>query len=129
MPDNQGEPTHRLMRELASEAPYAQAIGDVSRQRTELLSLANYYDLLAPRAAQVDIWHTIYQHPMAAPRAIVDWVRGTGLRPFVDALAPDLQARYLTEYQRRIGQAYPVRTDGRLLLAFPRLFIVATRPS
>jgi trans-aconitate 2-methyltransferase len=127
MPDNRDEPTHRLMRELAGEAPYAQAIGDVAKRRTDLLPLAGYYDLLAPRAARIDIWRTIYQHPMAAPRAIVDWVRGTGLRPYIDPLPPDLQARYLAEYERRIGLAYPVRADGRLLLAFPRLFIVATR--
>ncbi|MDR2851973.1 MAG: trans-aconitate 2-methyltransferase [Burkholderiaceae bacterium] len=127
MPDNRDEPTHRLMREIAAEAPYAQAIGDVSKLRPELLGLAAYYDLLAPRAARVDIWRTIYQHPMADARAIVDWVRGTGLRPFVDPLAPDLQARYLSEYERRIGHAYCARADGRLLLAFPRLFIVALR--
>ena len=129
MPDNRDEPTHRLMRELASQAPYAQAIGDACKSRPDLLPLAGYYDLLAPRAAHVDIWRTVYQHPMAAPRAIVDWVRATGLRPFVDPLPPDLQARYLAEYERRIGLAYPARADGRLLLAFPRLFIVATRSS
>jgi len=129
MPDNWDEPTHRLMRELASEAPYAQVISEAAPSRVDLLPLPAYYDLLAPRAAQVDIWHTIYQHPMDTPRAIVDWVRGTGLRPFVDPLASDLQARYLAEYERRIGLAYPPRADGRLLLAFPRLFIVATRKS
>ncbi|MDR0457771.1 MAG: trans-aconitate 2-methyltransferase [Burkholderiaceae bacterium] len=127
MPDNRDEPTHRVMRELAREAPYAQAIGDASQLRTELLPLTGYYDLLARRAARIEVWRTIYQHPMAAPRAIVDWVRSTGLRPYVDPLAPDLRARYLAEYERRIALAYPARADGRLLLAFPRLFIVAVR--
>ena len=127
MPDNRDQPTHRLMRELASQAPYAQAIGQAAQSRVGLLPLAAYYDLLAPHAAQVDVWHTIYQHPMDTPRAIVDWVRGTGLRPFVDPLAPDLQARYLAEYERRIALAYPPRADGRLLLAFPRLFLIAIR--
>jgi len=127
MPDNLDEPTHRLMRELAREAPYAQAIGDRARQRADLLPAAGYYDLLAPRAAQVEVWRTIYQHPMDSPRAIVDWVRGTALKPFVDGLPAALQADYLAEYERRIAQAYPPRADGRRLLAFPRLFIVATR--
>ena len=129
MPDNRDEPTHRLMRELASEPPYAPLIGDAARSRADLLPIGGYYDLLAPRAAQVDCWRTVYQHPMASPRAIVDWVRGTGLKPFVDGLPPDLQASFLTEYERRIGLAYPPRADGRLLLAFPRLFFIATRPS
>jgi len=127
MPDNLGEPTHRLMHELAREAPYAQAIGDPARQRAELLPMIGYYDLLAPRAAQVEVWRTVYQHPLDSPRAIVDWVRGTALKPFVDGLPAALQADYLAEYEQRIGRAYPPRADGRRLLAFPRLFIVATR--
>jgi trans-aconitate 2-methyltransferase len=127
MPDNRAEPTHRLMRELAAEAPWRDAIGDADRLRTELLPLAGYYDLLARDAAAVDVWHTIYQHPLASARAIVDWVRGTGLKPFVDRLPPDLQAGYLAEYERRVAQAYPARADGRRLLAFPRMFIVARK--
>ncbi|VTU27139.1 Trans-aconitate 2-methyltransferase [Variovorax sp. SRS16] len=129
MPDNRQEATHRLMRELAAEAPWAQAIGDADKLRTLLLSIDGYYDLLAADAAKVDVWRTAYQHPMVSAAAIVEWVRGTGLRPFVDRLPPDLQASYLAEYERRVAEAYPPRTDGRLLLAFPRMFIVAQRKS
>lgn len=127
MPDNRQEPTHRLMRELAAQGPWAASIGDADSVRTKLLGVAGYYDLLAPQAAQIDVWHTIYQHPMASAAAIVEWLRGTGLRPFVERLAPALQASYLAEYERRVAQAYPARADGRLLLAFPRMFIVARR--
>jgi trans-aconitate 2-methyltransferase len=129
MPDNRQEPTHRLMRELAAEAPWAQAIGDADKLRTQLLPLEHYYDLLAADAAHIDVWRTAYQHPMASAAGIVEWVRGTGLRPFVDRLTPDLKDSYLAEYERRVAQAYPPRADGRLLLAFPRMFIVAQRKS
>jgi len=127
MPDNRAEPTHRLMRELAAEAPWTEPIGDYTRLRTELLTIGGYYDLLAPLAAEVDVWHTIYQHRMDSAAAIVEWVRATGLRPFVDPLPPELRASYLAEYERRIDAAYPVRTDGKRLLAFPRMFIVARK--
>lgn len=127
MPDNRQEPTHRLMRAVAAEAPWAEPIGNADALRTELLGIGGYYDLLAPVAAKVDVWHTIYQHPMASASAIVEWVRGTGLKPFVDRLPPDLQASYLAEYEARIAQAYPARADGKLLLAFPRMFIVAQK--
>lgn len=127
MPDNREEPTHRLMREVAAEAPWAQAIGNPDRLRTRLLAIDGYYDLLAGEAAAVDVWRTAYQHPMASAAAIVEWVSGTGLKPFVDPLPSELRTSYLAEYERRIARAYPARTDGRLLLAFPRMFIVAQK--
>jgi trans-aconitate 2-methyltransferase len=127
VPDNRSEPTHRLMREVAAEAPWAEPIGNADRLRTELLPIGGYYDLLAPGAAKVDVWHTIYQHTMASASAIVEWVRGTGLKPFVDRLPADLQASYLAEYERRVDAAYAKRTDGKRLLAFPRMFIVAQK--
>ena len=127
MPDNRQEPTHSLMRALGAEAPWAEPIGDADSLRTLLLELGGYYDLLAPRAASVDVWRTIYQHPMADAAAIVEWVRSTGLKPFVDRLPADLQASYLAEYERRVNLAYPVRADGKRLLAFPRMFIVAVK--
>ena len=129
MPDNRAEPTHRNMRELAAESPYNEAIGDVSKLRTDLLTIGDYYNLLACDAAQVDVWHTIYQHPMDSAAAIVEWVRGTGLKPFVDPLSEDLRAKFLASYEKRVDAEYPVRTDGKRLLAFPRMFIVAQRPA
>ena len=128
MPDNREESTHRLMREVASEPPWEHHIGPAASVRTKLLSLNTYYDLLAPHSAQIDVWRTAYQHPMDSAAAIVEWVSATGLRPFVDPLPLDLRATYLAEYERRIDAAYSVRSDGKRLLAFPRLFIVAVHP-
>jgi trans-aconitate 2-methyltransferase len=127
MPDNHQEATHRAMREAAALPAYAAAIGDPSALRPGMLTLPDYYDLLAPEAEEVDVWHTIYQHRMESAAAIVEWVSGTGLKPFVAKLDEAQRAGYLAEYQRRIAQAYPPRADGKLLLAFPRLFIVARR--
>ena len=127
MPDNRDEPTHRLMREVAGLDPYATLIRDAAAVRTSILSLDTYYDLLAPDAAGVDVWRTAYQHPMASAAKIVEWLRSTGLRPFVDPLPDELRSAFLAEYEQRIAQAYARRADGRLLLAFPRLFFVARR--
>jgi trans-aconitate 2-methyltransferase len=129
MPDNREEPTHRSMRDVASLAPWSAHIGDTAAVRTKILPLEAYYDLLAPQAAEVDVWRTAYQHPMESPAKIVEWVSSTGLKPFVDPLPPTERASYLAEYERRIAAAYPARADGKLLLAFPRMFIVARRPS
>ena len=129
MPDNLDEPSHRIMREAAAEGPWAAAIGDptVAGRLGRMLSIDGYYDLLTPLAADVDLWRTVYHHPMADARAIVDWLSATGLRPFVDPLTPALKAGFLAAYERAIADAYPARADGRRLLAFPRLFIVARK--
>jgi trans-aconitate 2-methyltransferase len=129
MPDNQQEPTHRAMREVASQLPWRDVIGDAGKVRTELLGPGGYYDLLAQGGAQVDVWHTIYQHVMASPAAIVEWVSGTGLRPFVDPLPAELRAGYLAAYEQCVARDYSQRADGKYLLAFPRLFFVAHKPS
>ena len=130
MPDNRQEPSHRNMREVAQLPQFVGYIGDASKVRTEILPIGAYYDLLAApsnEVARVDVWHTVYQHPMESASAIVQWLRGTGLKPFVEGLPQHLQADFLAEYERRIDLAYPLRADGQRLLAFPRLFIVAQR--
>ncbi|MCJ2097181.1 trans-aconitate 2-methyltransferase [Methylobacterium sp. J-072] len=129
MPDNLAEPSHRLMRETASAGPWAGAIGDpaVAGRLGRMLEPAGYYDLLAPLAADVDVWRTAYHHPMADAAAIVAWVSATGLRPFLDPLDPDQTAGFLAAYEAAIDVGYPPRSDGRRLLAFPRVFIVARK--
>jgi trans-aconitate 2-methyltransferase len=127
MPDNLEEPTHRLMREVAADGPWAPLLATAVAQRQPLPPIPAFYDLLAPLAVEIDIWRTAYQHPLASPRAIVDWVRGTGLRPFLEPLPESLRAEFLKRYEARLAEAYTPRKDGRVLLAFPRLFLVARR--
>ena len=128
MPDNLAEPSHRAMRNVAADGPWSPLVGNAGVGRAgRMLTASDYYDLLAGLGAELDIWRTIYHHPMDSPDAILSWVRSTGLKPFVDPLPPDQQAGFLAAYEAQIDEAYPVRTDGKRLLAFPRLFIVARR--
>jgi len=127
MPDNLNEPTHRAMRELASSGPWANALVDAAQVRSPIPPAETYYDLLAAEASAIDIWRTTYHHPMSSASEIVDWVRATGLRPFLEPLSETQLESFLSEYQQRIAEAYPARADGKRLLAFPRLFIVASR--
>lgn len=125
MPDNMAEPSHVLMRQTAAEGPWAQQLADAAR--LPLPPVRTYYDALRSAATRVEIWHTAYNHVLDNPEAIVEWVRATGLRPFIDPLTPDHRADFLARYLARIADAYPRTTDGKVLLRFPRLFIVAVR--
>lgn len=127
MPDNLEQPSHRLMRDIAQNPPWKGTIDSNVVNRKRLLSTEQYYDLLCAAGCRVDIWRTTYYHVMPTPQAIVDWLRATGLRPFLDALNEQQQADYLARYQDEIARAYPERADGNLLLAFPRLFMVAQK--
>ena len=73
---------------------------------------------------RVDIW--IDPFAGGAP-GVVEWFKGSGLRPFLEPLDEAERAQYLKQYQAAIERAYPALADGSVLLPFPRLFIVANR--
>jgi trans-aconitate 2-methyltransferase len=125
MPDNVGEPSHQLMRQIAADGPWADILQDAARD--PLPPVRTYYDALKPHAARLDIWHTAYNHVLADADAIVEWVSATGLRPFVDPLSPEHRAEFLSRYKAAIAKAYPSVVDGKVLLRFPRLFMIAVR--
>ena len=102
-------------------------IFSVDALKTYKTAPAALLDVLGPKAARVDVWHTVYNHPMADAAAIVDWVKATGLRPYLDRLPSAEHDAFLADYENRIAEAYPPMADGRRLLRFPRLFILAVR--
>ncbi len=126
-PDNLDEPSHRLMREVAADGPWAGKLAVASKARAARRSAEWYFRLLRVHAPRVDVWRTTYFHPLAGARAIIEWVKGTGLRPFIDPLDPAEREAYLACYEAAIAEAYPTEADGTVLLPFPRLFFVATR--
>ncbi|KAL1841524.1 hypothetical protein VTJ49DRAFT_6953 [Mycothermus thermophilus] len=139
VPDNFDEPSHRAMRETAgvegrvwSEYFSGSRSGDGEDEMPELDPVEPemvWYDALRPLCRAVEMWTTRYVHVLDGHKDIVEWVRGTGLQPFLNRLPPDQSVRdaFLEEYQRRLEAGYPRAKDGKVLLAYPRRFLVAYR--
>jgi trans-aconitate 2-methyltransferase len=71
------------------------------------------------------MWETEYQHVLHGPAPVLEWVRGTALRPLLEALRPEERPAFEAAYQARLARAYPRRPDGATLFPFRRIFIVA----
>ena len=87
-----------------------------------------YYDVLSGHARSLDIWETQYLHVLDGEDPVLEWVRGTGLRPLLEGLDGSEREVFVAEYRRRLRDAYPRRADGRTVYPFRRLFIVAAMP-
>ena len=132
MPRSREARSHVLMHEiLATAGPDGTPIGPAALRaevaRRWVLDPGEYFDLLGPGAARIDVWTTEYLQVLEGEDPVLEWVRGTGLRPILNGLAePDL-ARFLDAYRQALRDAYPRRPDSTTLYPFPRLFIVAVR--
>lgn len=127
MPNNIQELSHALMRMVAADGPWADRLVPIAKSRAVIGGLDFYYQLLVPHCSRLDLWQTAYVHPLDGPDDIVDWFAGSALRPFLDALSPCERESFLTRYRAELAAAYPVQTNGKVLLRYPRLFFVAQR--
>ncbi|WP_250453635.1 trans-aconitate 2-methyltransferase [Caballeronia sp. ATUFL_M2_KS44] len=126
MPDNLDQPAHLLLREVAAQDPWRDRLAGT--ERTGRHPAAWYHALLKPRCARVDVWRTTYHHALEGGiDAVVEWFKGSALRPFLAKLDDSEQRAFLDRYRSALASAYTVSGDGSVLLPFPRLFIVATR--
>jgi trans-aconitate 2-methyltransferase len=127
MPDNFDEPSHHLMREVASEGPWKDKLSKSSK-RVAHETADWYYETLKSTVSKLDIWRTTYYHLLAGGAdAVVEWFKGTGLQPFLNPLNENERSDFISQYKTAISKAYKIYTDGTVLLPFPRLFIIAKR--
>ena len=89
--------------------------------------MADYYQLLAPLAATVQVWQTKYLHVLSGPDPVKEWFKGSSLRPLLDALDGTESLAFEADYAERMRMAYPPMPDGRTLFPMQRLFLIATR--
>jgi trans-aconitate 2-methyltransferase len=128
IPHNTDAPLHALMRDLADSPRWNDRLGHVLRREDSVHDPHVYLDRLARLGCATDVWTTTYLHVLHGDDPVLDWVGGTGLRPVLDALADDPDARhaFTAAYRDLLREAYPSTPYGTVL-PFCRLFAVATK--
>ena len=127
MPAHYLSPLHHLIHEVAGKGAWHEKLKP-ARRTMNVARPAAYYDILSPLAAHVELWETTYFHKMNDASAILNWIRGTGLRPFLQALTTeDERLSFEAMVLQGIEKLYSPSADGKVLFPFPRLFFVARR--
>lgn len=131
MPDNLGEPTHLLMEETARHGPWSPLFASGLPHRHPLPTPAAYMETLGAAGLEVTLWRTTYFHQLPDADAIVDFVGGAGLRPWIGHVEREggaaMADAYKQAYRKAVEAAYPPMADGSVLMAMPRLFLVARK--
>lgn len=126
MPGNFDAPSHRLLVETAANGSWVERLASLQTMDA-VLTQEHYYDLLAGDAASLDFWETTYLQVMSGKDPVLEWVRGTALRPYLDALAESERTTFEAAYAERLRAAYPERPDGHTLFPFRRFFMIASK--
>ena len=127
MPNNFSAPSHQNLYDLAQSPEWVDRLG--SRVRPAPVHNINwYFDLLSPLVEKLNIWETTYFQILKGKDAVLEWTRGTALRPFLAALSAEDAELFESQYAERLLEAYPVRQDDSTLYPFSRLFIVVQLP-
>jgi trans-aconitate 2-methyltransferase len=122
MPLSFGQTSHRLLRETLEGFGTPELVKTVSRKWVEDADW--YYDLLKPQASFLDIWEVRYLQVLQGDDPVLEWVKGSALRPVLTAMGKDDADRFLAAYGAALREAYPKRAGGETLFPFHRLFMV-----
>lgn len=128
MPSNLDEPAMWIPREMAASEEWRRWFPKGVVENWSVHGLPFYYDTLAPLASRLDLWQTRYFHIFADAAAIVEWYKGSGLRPFLEAiLEPRARDIFLREYLEALREHYRPQSDGKVLFPFRRIFVIGYR--
>ncbi|MBS1369117.1 MAG: methyltransferase domain-containing protein [Lentisphaeria bacterium] len=125
IPNNFDAPVHRIIREVAAEPQWKPLFPEPRIFYS--LPPDEYFDLLSELSDDFHLWQTTYFQRMPSHRSLLEWYRGTGLRPYLAALSGETKEAFEAEILRRIVERYPVRRNGEIIFHFPRLFFTARK--
>lgn len=124
-PMNYKEPIHIIISELVSSSKWKNKF---AKPRVFYnLTQGEYFDLLSDISSDFSIWETVYCHRMSSHESIMEWYKGTGLRPYLEALNESDALEFENDVYNEVKKAYPVQVNGEIIFRFPRFFFTAVK--
>jgi trans-aconitate 2-methyltransferase len=124
IPTAMRESWHQALRDTVADGPWSARLKGA--RGADICTAEDYWRWLSP-LAEIDLWETRYLHVLSGEDPVVDWMKGTGLRPYLDLLKGEERHAFLAAYTQRIRALFPKQADGSTLFNFPRLFILARK--
>ncbi|UQN05843.1 methyltransferase domain-containing protein [Deinococcus sp. QL22] len=133
VPGNFDAPSHMLLAEVLARPRWKQLQAEARDKATlGAFGPAEYAALLAPLGFTVNAWETTYLHLLPVPadgaNAVLEWVKGTALRPVLAQLNASDTTEFLAEYGAELARDYLAQSYGTPF-PFRRVFVVAQRSS
>jgi len=125
IPMNGQEALFQIMNEVVSEPKWG--FSSVNAETNGTLLPEEYFDILSSCTRNFDIWETVYYHNMPSVEAMVEWIKGSRLRPYLNTLDEAKAASLEKEIARRAAAAYDTRANGEIIFKFRRFFFIANR--
>ena len=128
VPDNFAEPSHVLLHELRTSPRWRDQLAEGGDRSASVERPERYLRALVDAGLDADVWQTEYLHVLPGEDAVLNWVRGTALRPVLSILAEDEQAEFVASYAEALRAAYPQHEFGTVF-PFRRTFAVGHQPA
>ena len=121
IPMQREHPVHIIINELVNTTKWNDKI--TPRQYNNLTT-EEYFDVLSHISNDFEIWETTYCHRMPSYENIIEWYKGTGLRPYIEQLTENDSKEFINDVYSKLKHQYKVQNNGEILFRFPRLFFI-----
>lgn len=117
-------PVHIITGELVSTARWSDKL---VLRKYNVLSTTEYFDILSDISSDFEIWETTYCQRMQSYESIIEWYKGTGLRPYLEQLSETDTDEFVSDVYNELKNRYTIQKNGEILFRFPRLFFIAEK--
>ncbi|MDP2013403.1 MAG: trans-aconitate 2-methyltransferase, partial [Actinomycetota bacterium] len=119
-------PSHVLLNRLVRSDRWRGQLGEGIRAGGQVAQPSDYLELMLASGLDAQAWETEYLHVLSGPDPVLDWVRGTSLRPVIAALGADEAEIFEQQYSALLREAYPRSVNGTIY-PFKRIFAVGRK--